>query len=36
MKFLADECCDRDLVRALREEGYDVLYILEAKRGGPR
>jgi predicted nuclease of predicted toxin-antitoxin system len=35
VKFLADECCDRDVVGALREEGYDVLYILEAKRGAP-
>ena len=30
MKILADECCDRDLVGALREEGYDVLYIPSA------
>ncbi len=33
MKFLADECCDRDLVGALRKVGYDVLYVLESKPG---
>ena len=33
MKFLADECCDRDLVGALRNAGYDVLYVLELKPG---
>ena len=33
MKFLVDECCDRGLVEALRNEGYDVLYVLESKRG---
>jgi predicted nuclease of predicted toxin-antitoxin system len=33
VKFLADECCDRDLVGALRNAGYDVLYVLELKPG---
>ena len=33
MNFLADECCDRGLVEALRKAEYDVLYILESKRG---
>ncbi len=29
MKFLADESCDFIVVRALREEGYDVLAVCE-------
>ena len=33
MKFLADECCDAELVSFLRSEGHDVLYIIEFKRG---
>lgn len=33
MKFLADECCDLSMVNRLREEGYDVDYIQEKKRG---
>jgi len=33
MKFLADECCDASLVEALREDGHDVLYVLESLRG---
>ena len=33
MKFLADECCDVGLVSSLREEGHDVLYVLEKKPG---
>jgi predicted nuclease of predicted toxin-antitoxin system len=33
MKVLADECCDSDLVTALREDGYDVLYVVESMQG---
>ena len=33
MKFLADECCNTGLVGSLREDGHDVLYILETKAG---
>ena len=33
MRFLADESCDFAVVRALREEGYDVLSILEVCPG---
>jgi predicted nuclease of predicted toxin-antitoxin system len=33
MRFLADECCQEGLVRALRADGYDVLYVLEEMRG---
>ena len=33
MKFLADECCDTGLVASLREDGHDVLYVLEQKTG---
>ncbi len=33
MRFLADECCDSGLVRALREYGYDVTYVPETKAG---
>ena len=33
MKFLADECCDTELVTLLRSEGYDVLYVMEFKPG---
>jgi predicted nuclease of predicted toxin-antitoxin system len=33
VKFLADECCDHGLVEALRQSGYDVLYVLESKPG---
>lgn len=29
MKFLADECCDAGLVKALREDGHDVFFIPE-------
>ncbi len=29
MKFLADESCDFVVVRALRQEGYDVLAVCE-------
>ena len=27
MRFLADECCDKGVVRALRASGYDVLSV---------
>lgn len=33
MKFLADECCERGLVVALRKAGYDVLHVVESKPG---
>ena len=33
MKFLADECCDTGLVASLREDGHDVLYVLERNPG---
>ena len=33
MRFLADECFDHGLVGILRNEGYDVLCVLESKRG---
>jgi len=33
MKFLVDECCDIRLVSSLREDGHDVLYVLERKPG---
>lgn len=33
MKFLADECCDADLVSLLRSEGYDVAYVMEFQPG---
>jgi predicted nuclease of predicted toxin-antitoxin system len=33
VNFLADECCDADLVQFLRLEGHDVLYVLEFKPG---
>ena len=33
MKFLADECCDADLVEALRTDGHDVRYVMETMRG---
>lgn len=29
MKFLADECCSASLVQNLRDEGHDVVYIME-------
>ena len=35
MKFLADECCDTGLVASLRNDGHDVLYVLEKKPGIP-
>jgi predicted nuclease of predicted toxin-antitoxin system len=33
VRFLADECCAEGLVNALRADGHDVLYVLEAMRG---
>ncbi|MBW2742604.1 MAG: DUF5615 family PIN-like protein, partial [Deltaproteobacteria bacterium] len=33
MRFLADECCDTGLVASLREDGHDVLYVLERNPG---
>ncbi len=32
-KILDDKGCDRDLVGALRNAGYDVLYALESEPG---
>ena len=31
MRFLADECCPRAVVSALRKAGYDVRYAAETK-----
>jgi len=33
VKFLADECCDVELVSLLRSKGHDVLYVIEFKPG---
>ena len=33
MNFLADECCDAGLVESLRNDGHNVLYIMEEKPG---
>ena len=33
MKFLADENIDRQIVRALRKAGHDVVYIAELDPG---
>ncbi|HLB59057.1 MAG TPA: DUF5615 family PIN-like protein [Bdellovibrionota bacterium] len=33
MKFLADECCDFSVVKALRESGYDVAVMSEISKG---
>jgi len=33
MKLLADECCSAGLVSALRADGHDVVYVVEALRG---
>jgi len=33
LRFLVDECCDIGLVRSLREDGHDVLYVLENQAG---
>lgn len=33
LKFLADECCDAQLISSLRGAGYDVVYALESYRG---
>lgn len=33
MRLLADECCDTDLVNALRADDYDVSYVMETLRG---
>ena len=35
MRFLADECCDGGLVRALRADGHDVLFAAESLPGAP-
>ena len=35
MRFLADECCDADLVDVLRAKGHDVLYAAEEAPAGP-
>ncbi len=34
MKFLADECCDADLVAELRAAGHDVRYVAEDEDAG--
>jgi predicted nuclease of predicted toxin-antitoxin system len=33
MRFLVDESCDAIIVRALRERGYDVVFVAETMRG---
>ena len=33
MKLLADECCNAQLVAALRAEGHDVRYLAEERPG---
>ncbi|MCJ7625925.1 MAG: DUF5615 family PIN-like protein [Anaerolineaceae bacterium] len=33
MKFLANECCDQSLVKALRADGHNVLYASEEMPG---
>lgn len=33
MRLLADENCDRLLVSILRQDGHDVLYVVESMRG---
>lgn len=33
MRFFADECCDADTVRALRDDDHDVLYVTETMPG---
>ncbi len=35
MKFMADECCDGDVVSVLRAEGHDVVYVPETMTGWP-
>lgn len=33
MKFLADECCDAAMVAFLKQDGHDVLYVMEDEPG---
>lgn len=33
MRFLADESCDSSVIRALRNEGHDVLSVAESRPG---
>ena len=33
MKFLADECCNIQLIKSLRKDGHDVSYVPEEKSG---
>jgi predicted nuclease of predicted toxin-antitoxin system len=33
VKLLADECCDALLVAGLRQDGHDVLFVMESARG---
>jgi len=33
VKFLADECVDRQIVDQLRQDGHEVLYVAEMKPG---
>jgi len=35
LKFLADECIDRQIVNRLRQEGHKVLYVAEMASGIP-
>ena len=33
MRILTEECCDAQLVAALRQDGHDVRYISESDKG---
>jgi len=33
MKFLVDECCDAGTVTFLKQDGHDVLYVMEFEPG---
>jgi predicted nuclease of predicted toxin-antitoxin system len=33
VNFLADECCDAPVVAGLRQDGHDVLFVMETARG---
>ncbi len=35
MRFLADECCDTELVSILRKEGHDIIHVSEETTGIP-
>lgn len=33
MKFVADECVEKQIVDTLRDDGYEIIYILEIEQG---